>query len=163
MTLRKGLFCLAALAFAAPSTLHAQDPAPVSVGAFDFYRRADEFTDDDRSFIVAEGEDQGMRDLALVWQCDEHGLNFAVATGFMGGDRDNKVVVRYRFDDDPPSQDELWTQSTEGRHAFAPARERPGITARARTANRVVFRVTDPLDGEVKTETFPLNGFTRAL
>jgi hypothetical protein len=81
----------------------------------------------------------------------------------MGGNRDDKVVVRYRFADDAPSQDELWTQSTDGRNAFAPVSERPGITARARTANRVVVRVTDPLDGEVKTETFPLNGFTRAV
>jgi hypothetical protein len=164
MKLRKGLFCLAALAFAAPSTLRAQaDPAPVTYGAFSFYRLADEMTDDDRSFISSDGDESGARDLALLWQCMEDGLHLAINTGFMGGNRDDEVIVRYRFDSDPASADALWNQSSDSRGAFAPDELVAELTARARTAQRVVIRVTDPLDGEVKTKTFPLNGFSRAV
>jgi hypothetical protein len=164
MTLRKGLFCLAALAFAAPSTLRAQAaPPPVTYGAFSFYREADEMTDEDRSFIFTEGDASGSRDLALLWQCMEDGVHLALRTGYMGGNRDDQVIVRYRFDTDPASEDALWNQSSDSRGAFAPDDLVAELTARARTAQRVVIRITDPLDGEVKTRTFPLNGFTRAI
>lgn len=158
---RIGQFCLLALCVALPSAASAQES--VRYGSARFFPALDELTDEDRSYVLVPGEHNEDTDLTLGWKCEEDGMVLMVITGYMGGDSNNRVVVRYRFDSEEPSPEERWRLYAGDRRAHAPAGRMAELTRRAREAERVVIRVTDPLDGEVKTNTFPLNGVSRAL
>lgn len=92
------------------------------------------------------------------------GLNVILLLGgYMGGDRDDEIQVRYRFDSAPPSGTEYWSLFQSKESAYLPMRRVPAFTAQARTARQVLIRVTDPLDGEARTNTFDLGGLEAAL
>ena len=65
------------------------------IGDFTYYERLDDFDDTERSFIATNGEDGGL----LAWRCLSDGLNVVLnVETYYGGDDDDDIQVRYRFD-----------------------------------------------------------------
>lgn len=134
-------------------------------GSFTYHEKADPIDDSDRSSIVTLPVDpvEG-RDVRFGWACQADGLNVAFVFGkYFAGDEDNQVLVRYRFDRLAPSEPMYWDLSVNQEIAFLPMELVPTFTRAAKTASKLVLRVTDPSDGEVITHEFALNGVQGAL
>jgi hypothetical protein len=161
---RRWLLCLALLACALPATASVQQRESVRYGRALLFPMKDELTDENRSYILVPGERNEETDLTLGWKCEGVGFVLMVTLGgYMGGDRNDRVVVRYRFDDGEASPEARWRLFAGNTRTHAPMEQVAELTLLARDADRVVIRVTDPLDGEVKTNTFHLDGVSRAL
>jgi hypothetical protein len=152
---------LSAFVLALAVTAHAQEPQ--MIGSFAYVHSLDPMTDADRSTIMNLGEDTSSRSLSLGWRCMSDGLNILVLTGHMGGDRSDRVVVQYRLDSSPASESQRWQQSSNSQAAFAPMNQVSQLTQAMMNSKKVVVRVSDPLDGETKTNTFSLSGLSEAL
>jgi TonB family protein len=100
----------------------------------------------------------------LVWRCsaDDGREVFLLLGTYFGGNSDDQVLVEYRFDSKPASEGVWWNQSTSNRGAFMPSEDVPSFTEHVKRSNRLIIRVTDPLDSETVTYTFSLQGFTAA-
>ncbi len=143
--------------------VHAQ--SGLRFGSFTYYQKADPIDDSDRSSIVVLPLDPvERREARFGWACQADGLNVAFVVGkYLGGDEDNQVLVRYRFDRLPPSEPTYWELSVNQEIAFMPMDVVPIFTQTAKTASKLVVRVTDPTDGEEITHEFALNGLQGAL
>lgn len=146
--------------------LPAEAQQPRQFGDFHAMAHADPMTDADRSFVAtfATNETPG-RTPMLVWRCLEDGLNVLYRFDkYLGGDRDEEVRVRMRFDTNAPHP-ELYWKLFNSKHdiAWLPLRHVPVYTRTAMGASRVVVQVVDPLDGETFTDTFSLRGLQQAL
>jgi hypothetical protein len=143
----------------------AQDPE--QIGDFFYVTSADPFDDDDRSMIatIELDADEYLEDSAfLAWRCMSDGLNVIYAfNSYMGGDSDDRVLVRYRIDRQDPTDFESWSLMQGNDAAWIPMRWVSQFTQQAMAASKVVFRVTDPLDGETLTHEFSLAGLRDAL
>lgn len=155
----RALVIMSALLLCTPPLL-AQSSA--KVGAFLYFEAEDALTDGDRSYIFTLGENTS-DDLSLAWKCYEDGLNVVLTVSYMVGDADDEVQVRYRFDQDSPSDVMWWELSNTNKLVYAPMDFVPFFTAQAKMANRVVLRVIDPADGETKQDVFSLSGLRTAL
>ncbi|UCG85051.1 MAG: hypothetical protein JSW71_14045 [Gemmatimonadota bacterium] len=140
---------------------------PEQIGDFYYVASVDPFDDEDRSAVatVELDADPDLVDTAyLAWQCMSDGLNVVYAFNrYFGGDSDDRVRVRYRIDSQPPSDFESWSLMQDNDAAWIPMEWVSGSTQRAQTGTKVVFRVTDPLDGETLTHEFSLIGLSEAL
>lgn len=154
---------LAALVAGTPAELLAQ--ATSSAGDFTIVRRQDPLDDANRSFTVTPALDPvGDREPVFGWHCMADGLNVVVNFDtYFGGDDDDEIQVRFRFDDSDPSDDTWWPLLQGNKSAYLPMDLVEAFTDRARRSDRLVVRVTDPLDGESYTDTFRLNGLANAL
>ena len=137
-------------------------------GAFTVVFDQDTFTDANRSFIMTIPTDSRSGRLAdnlgFSAMCMADGLNIVVLWGkFFGGDRDDRVEVRYRLDDRPSPDPMRWPMFPSSEAAWMPMHQVGGFVAEARTARTLALRVIDPLDGETITNTFSLEGFGAAL
>lgn len=147
-------------ALLAPATLAAQDGS----GGFNVSRDKDPIDDTNRSRAMTGAIEQSDREPAFGWQCMEDGLNIVYHFGtYFGGNDDNEVTIRYRFDDDPPSGTEAWQLLTGNRSVYVPMDQVADFTRRARQAKLLSIRVTDPLDGETHTDQFNLAGAAEAI
>lgn len=143
----------------------AQEPEPI--GDFFFVASADPFEDDDRSMVatIEIGADEYVDDNAfLAWRCLSDGLNVIYGfNSYMGGDDDDRVLVRYRIDSREATDFESWSMMQGNDAAWIPMHWVSQFTAQAMAGSKVVFRVTDPLDGETLTHEFSLAGLGQAL
>jgi hypothetical protein len=160
------LFVVLVLAFVFASVASAQGDE--TVGAFTIVYDKDLFTDANRSFALTMPTDfrSGWRDenLSLSFVCLVDGLNVVVLWGkFFGGDRDDRVEVRYRFDDRTSPAPLRWKMFSKGESAWMPMNAVDAFVAAARSSGTLVLRVTDPLDGETITNTFSMQGASEAL
>jgi len=146
-------------------TLASRAAAQERVGDFVVVMDRDELDDSNRSYIfTAAVNDTGNRTVGLAWKCMEDGLNILILFGtYFGGDADDEIQVRYRFDDGEPSDIQYWPLLQGNESAYMPMHLIRGFTEQALGAGRVVVRVTDPLDGETLTDTFDLRGLGGAL
>lgn len=147
---------LAAALLMAPLSAQGQ-----TYGDFEFTAAKDDFTDEDRSFIFSVDEGG---DAALIWKCLEDGLNVVYLFGkYLGGDRNDQVLVRYRIDQSPPSQQAHWGMFTGNEATFMPMHEVRGFTSAALSGKEIVIEVVDPLDGEATRGRMGLSGLRDAL
>jgi hypothetical protein len=143
----------------APGTAVAQSED--RFGAFTVSRSTDPITDADRSIVgtPATAVSGGSRRSPILgWRCMSDGLNVV----YMFDRYLIDASVLYRFDSDQPSQLDVWDMLTSHQGAAIPIRMVAEFTTQAMVAQRVVLRVTDR-DGEQLTDTFSLNGLTKAL
>jgi hypothetical protein len=147
-------------ALLAPATLAAQE----GTSGFEVSRSKDPIDDTNRSIAMTAAIEESDREPAFGWQCMEDGLNvvYNFATYF-GGDDDNGVTIRYRFDEDPPSGTESWQLLTGNRSVYVPMDQVAEFTRKAQQARLLSIRVTDPLDGETYTDQFNLAGAAEAI
>ncbi len=153
------------LAFGIVSTAAAQEPE--QIGDFFYVSSTDPFDDADRSLIATieiDAEEYVDDTAFLAWRCMSDGLNVVYGfNSYMGGDEEDRVLVRYRIDDDQPTEFESWGLMQGNDAAWIPMHWVSQFTAQAMAANKVVFRVTDPLDGETLTHEFSLAGLSQAI
>lgn len=153
-------FTTVALILAAllPATVAAQAP----IGDFYFTEDADAFSDEDRSHIFT-GDIEGGNEF-LGFKCMSDGLNVVLGLGrYYGGDQDDDILVRWRIDDNKPSDRNYWRLFQDHTAAWLRMNRVPEFVREAREGRRVVFRFTDPLDGETHDAQFSLRGLARAL
>jgi hypothetical protein len=131
------------------------------VGDFIYRPALDDFDDTDRSLIATSGEDGGL----LAWRCLSDGLNVVLdVETYYGGDDDDDIQVRYRFDQNEASGYEYWRLfPAQNEISYQRMNQVPGFTAQARLADSVVVEAVDPLDDESNRFTFELDGFSEAL
>jgi len=92
----------------------------------------------------------------LNWWCDEDGPDLFLSIGeYLTGD---EVLVQYRFDTDPASTAQRWRFTAP--LVYAPKDLIQAMTARAKTAAKVLIRVTD--EAGAYTYTFDLDGSLKA-
>ena len=148
-------------------TIFGSDP-PVqagqrTVGDFTYIEASDDFDDSDRSTVItmAEGSDGG----ALFWACRSDGLNAILNVGkYYGGDEDDDILVRYRFDQNEAQGPEYW-RLFPGQNEMVYQRmdKVADFTSQAIMADTVIVEATDPLDSESKRFRFGLVGLEEIL
>lgn len=150
-----------------PTALLGQQPDSEEVGADarygDLYYLAiaDPFNDEDRSAVLSLTEDE---EAAFGWKCRENGLNVIyVLGGYMGGDSDSEVLVRYRIDSREPSGKHHWRLFQEHATAYMPMDRVESFTRATFAGDSIVTEVVDPADGERRRHKFGLDGARRAL
>ncbi len=144
----------------APAILSAQDGA----SGFEVTRGKDPIDDSNRTIAMTGAIESSDREPAFGWQCMEDGLNIVYHFGtYFGGNDDNEVTIRYRFDDDAPSGTEAWQLLNGNRSVYVPMDQVEEFTRRAKSASLLSIRVTDPLDGETYTDQFNLVGAGAAI
>lgn len=148
------------LAFVALMSLLTSPLEAQKIGNFEYESDVDAFDDTDRSFIIAP---DATRSSALGVKCMANGPTVLIMHKYLGGDRDNEVLVRYRFDQEPPSEVKYWDLIDTSRGSFLPTSDTGAFLSAMRRSSRVVVRITDPLDDETITMTFDLNGASTAL
>ncbi|WP_194095792.1 hypothetical protein [Marivivens aquimaris] len=99
---------------------------PISTSSnWHFFENADDFSDQDTSYIILSSvAGRGRYNDApdAIWiRCDGQGAFevFVTVDGYIGGNRNDRVPVRFRFGSDDPVS-ELWNISTNGQGAFLP-------------------------------------------
>lgn len=132
-------------------------------GSFVYVENKDDFDGTDRSFIYTPSESSS-RDAALSWRCMSDGLNVIYILGhYFGGDEDEDIQVRYRFDDQEPSAQQYWELLQGNEAAYIRMNRVSQFTEAAKRASVARFEAIDPLDGERLTDVFSLNGMSVAL
>ncbi len=132
-------------------------------GAFTLVESIDDFDDTDRSAIYTMGEDSDEL-LALYWKCMSDGLNIVIEMGrFYAGDRDDEILVRYRFDRIPAHDFEYWPLLQASESAYMPMKNVKAFTTEALSAQSVMLEAVDPLDNESHRTRFELDGLAGAL
>lgn len=131
-------------------------------GDWSYSRQLDDFTDEDRSFVFTPDEDGS--DAALSFRCMSDGLNVVyLLGGYMGGDRNDRIRVRHRIDQNDPTDRYDWGLMQGSRAAWMPMGRVPSFRADAERGGSVVFEAVDPLDGESRRHRFSLSGLRTAL
>ena len=131
------------------------------IGAFYFLEQLDDFTDEDRSLIYSYDEDN---DNSLDWRCMEDGLNVVVDFDtYYGGDEDDDILVRYRFDDQPATEHEYWRLLTDKEAAYIRMNQVATFTRTALASGEVLMELVDPTDDETLRFRVSLNGLREAL
>jgi hypothetical protein len=102
-----------------------------------------------------------------MWECKQHEPPMVLL--LLGTYVGDSTSVDYRFDATPPALNRRWGRLTAGNALFMGFvthiynfDDLAGFTRRARTASKVLIRVTDLSDGETLTYTVALSGFTPA-
>ena len=143
-----------------PDALAAQEVA----SGFDVSRSKDPIDDSNRTIAMTTAIEQSDREPAFGWQCMEDGLNIVYHFGtYFGGNDDNEVTIRYRFDETPPSGPEAWQLLAGNRSVYVPMDQVAEFSRLAQEAKLLSIRVSDPLDGETYTDQFNLTGAAEAL
>ena len=150
--------CVVVLVVGVPQNACAQN---LSYGSYTFLPSTDDFTDEDRSAIATLDES---REAGFGWKCMGDGLNVLyIFNKYMAGDSDGEVIVRFRVDKNPPSEQLYWSLSSDHTMAYMPMELVRAFTASAVAGSVVVFEVIDPIDGETKRHKFSLSGVTAAI
>lgn len=112
----------------------------------------DPMTDADRSHIMClSNNEEG----AIAFKNFEEGLGFLIYFGKFYVGKNDKVVVRWRFDSEEPSELSAWTLGPENNIAVAPPKDTKLILSKIGTAKRIVVQVTDA-DLEQVVQVFDL-------
>lgn len=156
------------LLFVVPSGLTGQDltleetGAEERIGSFYYFHNQDDFDDTDRSMILTLEADDATP--SLGWACTGVGFTVMLNMGsYYGGDRNDRVRVRYRFDQTPASDRENWQLLQNNRSAYISGTRVEDFTDAALAASGVVLEAVDPLDSEIQRFTFSLDGLSDAL
>ena len=134
--------------------------AQTQIGNFTYEARLNPMTEDNVSHFYGIADDNSK--LALVVKCLSDGLNVVLVHKRFSGDEDDQILVSHRFDKDDRVTT-YWDVFPSHKSSRLPVGHITEFLRRARTANQVVIRATDPPDGETKTSVISLNGFGRAL
>ena len=160
-----GMFVLATTALAACATGGGSGESPNTVqkiGAFDLTARFDNFLGRSLPMISTyDHERNGM----LAWRCDDDGLHtFFGLSGHVAGGRDG-VDVRYRFDEDEPSDRSIALLTHPG--GFTMAYLNPmhahQFTLGADGASVARVQMVRLDTSEIQTYEFDLTGFAEAI
>lgn len=142
-----GVWVLATLPYSA-------DAQVVLIGDWSHHTRTDDFTDEDRSLIMATSEASDR--IALSISCEEGRLEVAyLHQSSILGIRDGMVGVRYRVDSADPVGPLEWVGVTSG--AWAKEHSAPMIRAMSQ-GDSIVLQA-----GSSQASRFSLKGFTEAL
>ena len=134
--------------------------AAQEIGDFYYMHNLDEFDDSDRSSIVTADEGGA----GLAWRCMEDGLNVMLFMDtYYGGDQNDNILVRYRFDRKEATEHRSWSLSTDHTAAFIRISRIHEFTFAALEASTVVIEAVDPLDGERNRFRFGLHDLNGAL
>ena len=152
-----------ALVLIFPALLAAEATAQTRVGDFFYVPGTDAMTDRDLSYIatnpVSRANEGG--DAQLTWRCSGSTMELVLYAepleGLVG-----PTPVRWRFDQSPPSERELWRATTLEPSAYAPERTIYPFTDQASRASTVLFRVAD-VQGKTFDYRFSMNGLNNGL
>ena len=138
--------------------------AQTQIGAFRYVPNIDAFDDTDRSLIAVFADDPAEGLPMLYWACMSDGLNVVLNFDqYYGGDSDDDILVRYRFDRTPASDQEYWRLlNSDSDAAYIRMNRVSTFSEQALMASTVVMEATDPLDGESHRFTFSLDGLEAA-
>lgn len=157
--LKRSMLYLCILIGMLTSTVEAQQ---ISSTVWRIYQSTDVMTDENRALVhVAEAGTPGNRHLLAVG-CRNGSPRLILGTGYMGGDRNANVQILVRFDEQPVSSVLAWPLMQGKTTVMAPASQTQQLIRGMIRGNYMRIRVIDPLDGEVKTMHFTLNGFSAA-
>jgi hypothetical protein len=152
---------LSTLLLVASAVIVPQIKAAEVIGAFTFLEKLDEFTDENRSIIYSFDEEG---DKSLDWWCMSDGLNVIIDLNqYFGGDDDDDILVRYRFDDKPAVDFEYWRLLDSNETAYIRMNKVSAFTEAALASNEVLLEAADPFDDETIRFRVSLNGLREAL
>ena len=125
----------------------------------------DRFDDTESKLMTSAPLNYAERDMvALSLMCLEDGLNVVVYWGrYFAGDQNERVQVRYRFDDRAASDEQLWTMTGGNHAAWMPMHLVDEFVRTARSSRSILVRVVDPLDNDTIASETSLEGFSQAL
>ncbi|GEN26438.1 hypothetical protein HVA01_00840 [Halovibrio variabilis] len=132
------------------------------IGDFTHFINTDDFTDKDTSTIITPNTGgEGV----LAWGCKPDGLNVMIGVGgYMGGDSDDDIMVRYRFDQNQPSEFSYWRLFPgQNELAYMRINQVEEFTDEAMGANEVIMEAIDPLDEESRRFKMSMTGLTEAI
>ena len=134
--------------------------AQTQIGNFTYESRLNPMTEDNVSHFYAVADDNSKP--ALVVKCLSDGLNVVLVHKRFSGDKDDQILVSHRFDKDDHVTT-YWNIFPSHQSSRMPVSEITDFLRRARTANQVEIRATNPPDGETNSSVISLDGFDRAL
>ena len=138
--------------------------ADQKIGSFYYFRKIDDFDDAERSFIAAFDADSEDGAGAIQWRCFSDGLNVVLSYGhYYGGDADDDIQVRYRFDDRTASGRQYWRMLQGNKSAYIRMGRVGEFTEQALASSRLVIEAIDPLDGQTLRYRFDLTSLSQAL
>jgi hypothetical protein len=130
---------------------------------WEYHRDYDDFDDTDRSMVIPFGSNRDNTAAAIGFKCFSDGINLLVVHGYMIGDSDDEVRVRYRVDKNEPYGPAYWSLQPSSKSSFAPMRVVPELISEMKAGTKLVIQVTDPGDGDVKKGVFSLVGFSSEI
>lgn len=131
-----------------------------AIGQIQYNESVDEFTGENNSVVMITGSNNK---LFLGWRCLSDRLVVILGHKYMGGDSDDDVYVRTKFDDDEPSGTKYYQLAANNRMTMFDRTDVSLFTKQSIAANQVMIRVTDPLDNGSVTGTFTTEGLETAL
>jgi len=137
----------------------------VFASGWEYTKNLDAFTDEDRSYIGPTEANfmQSDGEVLLVTKCMSDGLNILLMHGYMIGDRDDEVRVELRVDKNPAYGPAYWPLLSGQEASFMPMSHIDTYLKELESGDSLVIRVTDPGDGEIKTGSFSLSGFSETV
>jgi hypothetical protein len=136
--------------------------ATLSAQEWTYTKSGDTMTDADRSFVFVQSDD---RTGILAFRCMSDGVNIMFSWGKYLTDKDDTILVMYRFPPAPSTQYRGWDMPTGNSKslAFAPMSLVPQLVKQMLAASVMTLRVQDSNDGEEVTKTFQLAGAGEAI
>jgi hypothetical protein len=141
----------------------AQGAAQTRVGDFFHVSVTDPMSDRDLSYVstLALGRAPGTGDAYLLWQCSGSVIEVVLEAPELAG-LTGPIPVRWRFDDTPASDREVWRVSTLQPRAYAPESTIYPFSEVATTARAVLLRAEDA-EGRWHDYRFGLAGLNNSL
>ena len=121
----------------------------------------DEFTEKDNSHVVITPSSSDL--LLIAWKCFSDGLNVVLAHQYLSGDKDDDVVVMYKFDDEPASSRKWYGLAPGNKITVFDMGDVNDFTKKALASQKFIIRVIDPLDNDTITATFEPRGLSDEL
>jgi hypothetical protein len=121
----------------------------------------DPFTGKDNSAVIVQSDEGDIQ--GVGWKCFSTGVTIIFAHGYKGGNRQDKVSVLYKFDDNPPSSEKYYDLGSNSQHTFVSTPDVADFTRQALSSQKLIVRITDPLDGERSDASFSLTGLSTEL
>jgi hypothetical protein len=155
-------FAFALLLSVLASSAHAQQER---IGSWTYAVDRDGFTGTATHAILQHSRDQTGREMSVLLACKGRLKTIALSwQGYFGGNSNREVRLRYRINDEPPSSSALWMLG--GRSMAMPWDDWSGrskLFSDMNRGQRIMFEITDPLDGERRYATFSLNSLPQAM
>lgn len=135
-------------------------PLQASAQGWRYTEYRDPMTDDDESFIT--GFSTSGDELAVGVKCISSVPRITLVHDWMGGDLGQRVLVEMRFDREKALSPKRWPLYASREISVAPVGDQPLIMMKLQSADRLLIRVTDPVNGRSRMAEFSLSGFTAA-
>jgi hypothetical protein len=139
-------------------------------GIWKYVAAKDDWSDTRTMMVSGDARDGNRKELQVSFSCYGDMPVFGIQwTGYLHGDSDGDIRVRYRVDSRPAEMD-LWAPLWQNSMAFAkpdsphfPYAKQRALLNAMKQGTSLMLAVVDPADNEERKATFPLAGFSRAV